>query len=114
MVLFFPNETISLPLPTVDKKVRGLKSFFFAVVTWLDTEDLPNGSATSVNYGSKDNFKLICNAHNSLHAFPEVTVSNSVYPQNPGRWRSMSAIVDVSPITAASRTSPSRQVRSQR
>jgi hypothetical protein len=64
-VLFFPHDTISLPLPTVDKKVRGLKSLFFAVVTWLDTEDLPDGGATSVNYGGRDNFKLICNAHNS-------------------------------------------------
>jgi hypothetical protein len=47
----------------VDKKVRGLKTFFLAVVAWFDTENLPNGSATSVNYGGRDNFKLICNAH---------------------------------------------------
>jgi hypothetical protein len=51
------------PHKTVDKKVRGLKSFFFAVVTWLDTEDLPNGSTTSVNYGGRYKFNLICNAH---------------------------------------------------
>ena len=66
MVLFFPNETISLPLPTVDKKVRGLKSFFFAVVAWFDTDDLSNGSPTSVNYGGRDNFKLVSNAHTCL------------------------------------------------
>jgi hypothetical protein len=70
-VFFFPNDTISLPLPTVDKKVWELKSFF-AVVILLDTDDLPNGSATSVNYGGRDKFNLVCNAHNSLLALGRI------------------------------------------
>jgi len=48
----------------VDKKVRGLKSFFVAVATLFDTEGRPNGSAASVHYGDRDGFKLVCNAHN--------------------------------------------------
>jgi hypothetical protein len=68
-VLFLPNDTISLPLPIVDKKVRGLKSFFFAVTTLFDTRGHPDGSAVSVNYGEKDRFKLVCNAHNCPSTF---------------------------------------------
>jgi len=63
MVLFFSNETISLPLPIVDRKVRGLKSACVAVVTLFDTKSRPNGSAASVNYGGRDRIKLVSTAH---------------------------------------------------
>jgi hypothetical protein len=62
-VLFFPNDSISLPLPMVDKKVRGLKSVFFVVATLFDTGGRPNGSAASVNCEGWDRFKLVSNAH---------------------------------------------------
>ena len=62
-MLFFPNDTISLPLPMVDKKVRGLKSSLFVVAILFDTRGRPDGNAASVNYGERNRFKLVCNAH---------------------------------------------------
>src|SRR5579863_1276774 len=47
----------------VDKNVRGLKSALVAVVALFDTESRPDGSALSVNYGARDRFKLVSNAH---------------------------------------------------
>jgi hypothetical protein len=40
-----------------------LKSALVTIVTLLDTKHRPNGSAASVDYGGKDRFILVCNAH---------------------------------------------------
>jgi hypothetical protein len=53
-------------LPMVDRKVRGLKSVFVALVTLFDTKGSPNGSAASVNYGGSDRSRLVSNAHTWL------------------------------------------------
>ena len=55
----------------VDRKVRGLKWSFVAVVTFsaFGTKGRPNGSAASVDYGGKDRFILVCNAHTVTNAF---------------------------------------------
>jgi len=47
----------------VDRKVRGLKAVFFAVMTLFDRKGRPNGSAASVNYYGRGSFKLPSNAY---------------------------------------------------
>jgi hypothetical protein len=68
-VLFFPNDAISLPLPMVDRKVRGFKSVFVAVVTLFDTKGRPNGSAARVIYGGRGLLRRLKEARPSRLAF---------------------------------------------
>jgi hypothetical protein len=63
------SSRIFLLLTTVDRKVRGFRSGFVAVVTLFDTKGRLSGSAASVDYGGRDRLKPVSNAHTWLIPF---------------------------------------------